>query len=160
MLQLRRVALLLLIPLLAWSQFLDQGKVSLQGNRIAAIRVEGNRGVSEELIRGRMQVKEGEEIHPAVLPDKVRESIRSLYESGLFADVQVAADYQGASGDLVLVVQVVEQTSLGEVLIDGNDAVTEEDLKALVTLVEGQVFGTPEVERIRGAMLRKYRETH
>ena len=76
-----------------------------------------------------------------------------------FSDVQVEIEYPEEDADgIVLVFTVAERPLLREIEIRGADEVTEEDLRILLDVHPGQMFGQPDVERMRQKILRKYRE--
>ncbi|MBO7500088.1 MAG: BamA/TamA family outer membrane protein [Fibrobacterales bacterium] len=152
-------ALLVLAPTSAFAQFAEN-LGSADAQTISEIRVMGNQGITESQVVGRSGLAEGESLQPAQLSEKVAAAIRSLWESKWFSDVQVEIEYpdEDEAGKIVLVFTVAERPLLREIEIEGADEVTEEDLRILLDIHPGQMFGQPDVERMRQKILRKYRE--
>ena len=125
---------------------------------VEEIRVQGNSGITEEVVLRRSGLSVGEALHPAQLSERVANAIRSLWESKLFSDVRVEIEYPENSDGIALIVTVEERPLLGRVTIEGADEVAEEDIRLLIDVREGQTFGRPDVERIRQKILRKYRD--
>lgn len=90
----------------------DDGSVTLvfdvvpgQAVRIGEIVVRGNNRVDEDLIRNRIELEKGGRYDV----EKERETLRKLYESGLFSSVRV--DLEGEGADRTLAIDVVEARS-------------------------------------------------
>ena len=152
-------ALLFLAPGAAFAQFASE--LNADGAQtVSEIRVQGNQGISEAQVIGRSGFAEGESLYPAQLSEKVAAGIRSLWDTKWFSDVQVEIEYpdEDDATKIVLVLTVAERPLLREIEIRGADEVTEEDLRILLDVHPGQMFGQPDVERMRQKILRKYRE--
>jgi outer membrane protein insertion porin family len=121
------------------------------------IFVFGNQVVDESLIRARLSVQEGKEYHPAILQEKVAESIRALYSSSLFGDVEVEVEYAQSGNGINFYIKVSEKPTLLEVLFEGEDELAELELKEQIQLLEGQVFGPADIERNRQRLIQHYR---
>ena len=81
------------------------------------------------------------------------ESTRALFKTGFFQDIQLGRD-----GD-VLVITVVERPSIASIDIEGNKAISTDDLmKGLKQsgLAEGEVFQRATLEGVRNELLRQY----
>jgi outer membrane protein assembly complex protein YaeT len=90
----------------------DDGSVSLsflvvpgEEVRIGEVVVRGNNRVDDDLILGRVELGKGE----AYDVEKERETLRKLYESGLFSSVRV--DLEGEGPERTLAIVVVEARS-------------------------------------------------
>ncbi|MGE4528376.1 MAG: outer membrane protein assembly factor BamA [Rhodospirillaceae bacterium] len=132
--------LLLVLPLsCAWAQ------------NIANIRVEGTQRIEDATIRSYMAVKEGDPIDA----ERINQSLKSLFATGLFADVRIRRD-----GD-DLVVAVVENPVINRVAFEGNKRVKDEDLQAEVRLRPRSVYTRTrvlaDVERIQEVYRRSGR---
>ena len=100
---------------------------------ISDIRVNGLQRVSAGSVFGALPLNVGEQVDDRQLVD----ATRSLFRTGFFQDIQLGRD-----GD-VLVVTVVERPSISGIEIEGNKAITTEDLlKGLNQsgLAEGEIF--------------------
>ncbi|MEM8160686.1 POTRA domain-containing protein, partial [Morganella morganii] len=98
----------------------------------------------------------------AALPLNVGETIddqalvqatRSLFKPGFFQDIQLGRDGS------VLVVTVVERPSISSIEIEGNKAISKEDLlKGLKQsgLAEGEIFQRATLEGVRNELQRQY----
>lgn len=113
---------LLLASGFSFAQFVSEIS-SAELQRVKEVRVYGLQGASEDLIIRHLGVKPGEMVRPALLSEKVGMAIRSLWETKLFADVRVDVEYSEGGEELVLIVQVEEQPTLGSVEIVGNSGV-------------------------------------
>jgi outer membrane protein assembly factor BamA len=83
---------------------------------------------------------------------KVRESVRNLYATGRFSDVEVQAQRQRAN-EVVLVFRATENYFIGVVSIEGvPDAVRESQLINATKLELGELFTAEKVESGLGSM--------
>ena len=86
--------------------------------RIAEIRVEGNRAVQSDAVRGLMNTRVGSPLSGT----DIRNDIRSIFGSGYFQDVRM--DRIVESGRTILVVKVLEKPSVREIKYVGFEAIT------------------------------------
>jgi len=144
---------------LASAQYLeDVANSSLETSKVKQIRFEGLQNVDEGSVRSRVHLDAGQSMSPAVLATKVKASVTSLYESGLFDDVTAWYDYKPDHlNELDVVFRLVELPALDTFSIEGNDAITSEDLAPKVDLIAGRVFSRSQLERARQAILAHYR---
>ena len=120
-----------------------------QGFKIADIRINGLQRVSAGSVFGALPLNVGEQIDDQQLV----ESTRALFKTGFFQDIQLGRD-----GD-VLVITVVERPSIASIDIEGNKAISTDDLmKGLKQsgLAEGEVFQRATLEGVRNELLRQY----
>ncbi len=130
-----RVGMRLLVGSAAIAFFLALGSacgfVSVaHAQTIRSIEVDGNRRVEADTIRSYLQVSPGD----AYDPSKVDQSLKALFSTGLFADVDIAL--QGST----LLVQVVENPVVNQVVFEGNSEVDTETLRNEVQLKPRSVF--------------------
>lgn len=124
------LALALTVPMVAMGDATwISGKAFAQGV-IKSIQVTGNRRVEPETVRSYMQISPGEAYNAA----KIDASVKSLFATGLFADVSM--DLQGST----LVVTVVENPVINQVAFEGNSEVDTPTLSAEVKLKPRSVF--------------------
>ena len=117
-------------PVVAMSDAtLISGQVLAQGV-IKSIEVAGNRRVEPETVRSYLQISPGQSYSAG----KVDASIKSLFATGLFADVKI--DAQGST----LVVTVKENPVINQVAFEGNSEVDTPALTAEVQLKPRSVF--------------------
>ena len=120
-----------------------------QGFKIADIRINGLQRVSAGSVFGALPLNVGEQVDDQQLV----ESTRALFKTGFFQDIQLGRD-----GD-VLVITVVERPSIASIAIEGNKAISTDDLmKGLKQsgLAEGEVFQRATLEGVRNELLRQY----
>ena len=116
---------------------------------VTNIRLEGLQRISEGTVYNYLPVNIGDHVTPV----RVREAIRSLYNTGFFRDVQMRRD-----GD-TLVVLVVERPAIESFEITGNKDIKTEDLqKSLrnVGLAAGKTFDRSVLEEVKGYLTDQY----
>ena len=124
-------------------------EVHAESFTISDIRVNGLQRVSAGSVFGALPLNVGEQVDDRQLVD----ATRSLFRTGFFQDIQLGRD-----GD-VLVVTVVERPSISSIEIEGNKAITTEDLlKGLNQsgLAEGEIFQRATLEGVRNELQRQY----
>ena len=92
-------------------------------------------------------------IGDTVTEQRVQESIRALYSTGFFQDVEFRRDAD------TLVIAVLERPSIEEFTIEGNDEIKTEDLEESlrqVGLTRGKVFDRSVLEEVRQFLLEQY----
>ncbi len=92
---------------------------------IQTIRVEGTQRIEPDTVRNYLNIRLGE----PVTADIVDRSLKTLFATGLFADVSVGID----RGD-ILVVRVVENPIVNRIAFEGLDKLEEKDLLAEMQL--------------------------
>lgn len=124
-------------------------EVHAESFTISDIRVNGLQRVSAGSVFGALPLNVGENVDERQLV----EATRSLFRTGFFQDIQLGRD-----GD-VLVITVVERPSISSIEIEGNKAITTEDLlKGLNQsgLAEGEIFQRATLEGVRNELQRQY----
>ena len=101
-----------------------------QGAVVREIRVVGNRRVEPETVRSYLQFAVGDQFDAG----KVDRSLRALFATGLFADVQIDRD-----GNAV-VVTVVENPVVAQVAFEGNSEIDRDTLRSEVQLKPRSVY--------------------
>lgn len=121
----------------AWAQPVGQrgrpaaaAQPAAQGGGIASIRVTGNQRIEEGTIRSYMLVQPGDRFDP----EAVDRSLKALYATGLFADVQLRREGN------VLVVAVAENPIVNRIALEGNRKITDEQLRPELQLRSRVVF--------------------
>ncbi len=119
------------------------------GFRVGNIKVEGLQRISEGTVYNYLPVNIGDQL----TPQRVREAIRALYNTGFFRDVQLRQD-----GD-TLVVVVLERPSIESFEITGNKEIKTEDLqKSLrnVGLATGKTFDRSVLDLVEQYLTEQY----
>ncbi len=97
-----------------------------QAQSIRDVDVQGNVRLSDEAVLQYMGLKKGDEFARA----RVKDDLRTLYNTGLFEDVRV--DLEEMSGGVRLIVIVKERHYIQRIVYSGNESVKKDDLdKAL-----------------------------
>ena len=117
--------------------------------RVDNIRVEGLQRVSEGTVYNYLPVNIGDRL----TPQRIREAIRALYDTGFFRDVELRRD--GGT----LVVAVLERPTIESFELKGNKDIKTEDLsKSLrnVGLATGKTFDRSVLEDVRQFLTDQY----
>ncbi len=116
---------------------------------ITDIRLLGLQRISEGTVYNYLPVNIGDHVTPL----RIREAVRSLYNTGFFRDVQMRRDGN------TLVVLVVERPAIESFEITGNKDIKTEDLqKSLrsVGLATGKTFDRSVLEEVKGYLTDQY----
>jgi len=106
------------------------------GGRIAAIRIEGTQRIDPTTVRSYMTVAPGD----AFDGQKLDDSLKSLFQTGLFADVNLRRE-----GD-ELVVTVVENPVINRIAFEGNKRIEDETLNREIELRPRVVYTRTRVQ--------------
>ncbi len=138
--RLKIAALCLLLPMtaLAQSDFV-----------VRDMRVEGLQRISEGTVFNYLPINIGDRV------DKIRvqEAIRSLYQQGLFDDIEIRRDGE------TLIVVVQERPSIESFEIEGNKDIKTEDLMESlrgVGLAKGKTFDRSVLDEVAGFLREQY----
>ncbi|MCW3475230.1 outer membrane protein assembly factor BamA [Limobrevibacterium gyesilva] len=118
----------------------------LQGGRIEAIKVEGNQRIEEGTIRSYMLVQPGDPFDP----DQLDRSLKTLYATGLFSDVNLRRDGN------TLVVRVTENPIVNRIAFEGNRKLTDDTLRPELQLRPRAVFTPAMAQADRQRLLDLY----
>jgi outer membrane protein insertion porin family len=111
--------------------------------------VEGNQRVDAETVQAYVLVQPGENF----TPEDLDESVKALFDTGLFADVQITQ-----SGG-ALVVRVVENPIINEVAFEGNKRLKDNQLSGVVQSAPRGVFTRAKVQNDVQRILEVYRRS-
>jgi outer membrane protein insertion porin family len=134
--------------------------------RLVGVSFSGNHYFSEDLLRSRMTIRPAGFLSrglfsPRLLRDD-EDSIRQLYLTNGFRQAQVSAEtltnYQGKAGDLFVRFHITEgtQTRVASLAIIGNHALTEGELRAVISSTPGQPYSEANVSSDRDNVLALY----
>lgn len=115
---------------------------------VADIDVRGAERISVGTVLNYLPVRTGERFGPA----DARRAVRALYETGLFEDVSL-----GRSGT-TLVVTVEERPAIGEINIEGDFSMEEEQLQSsleAIGLARGRVFNRSLLDQVEQELRRQ-----
>lgn len=105
-------------------------------DKIGNVKVEGAQRIEPATVLSYMDVQRGDPFDP----DLLNRAIKSLFATGLFADVSFYQEGQD------LVVSVVENPIINEIRFEGNDKVKTEDLMAEIQMRPRTVFTRNKVQ--------------
>ena len=117
-----------------------------QGDAIQDIKVVGNQRIEEGTILSYMLVQPGDSFSG----DRVDKSLRTLYATGLFADVNIRRENN------TLLVTVVENPLVNRITFEGNHNVKEDDLRKELTMKPRAVFSVRQAQADRQHLLNVY----
>lgn len=124
---------------------------AFDGGIIREIRVEGSQRIEGATVRSYLTVQPGDSFDP----EKIDQSLKSLFATGLFADVSIRRE----GG--VMLVQVVENPIINRIAFEGNKRIKTEDINPEVQLRPRTVYTRTrvqnDVERIQELYRRKGR---
>jgi outer membrane protein insertion porin family len=120
---------------------------NMQGGAIGDIRVEGTQRIEPATVRSYLTVSPGD----AFDPERLDQSLKSLFATGLFADVTMRRDGNA------LVVAVVENPIINRIAFEGNRRVEDEDLNREVQLRPRVVYTRTRVQNDVQRILEIYR---
>lgn len=117
------------------------------GPVINSIVVEGNQRIERDTVLSYMTVRAGQHYSPAA----VDQSLKVLFATGLFADINMRFD------DGKLIVSVVENPIINRVAYEGNSAIKEEDLNNEVQLKPRTIYTRAKVQEDVTRIIELYR---
>ena len=116
---------------------------------IARITLEGNQRVEEETVLSYLQFSRGDEFNA----EKIDESIKVLFQTGLFSDVQI---FQRGS---TLVIKLAENPLINQVNFEGNNKIDDSALAKEVEVRERMIFTKARVQSDTQRVLALYQKT-
>jgi len=120
---------------------------AVQPIAIRRIVVEGNQRVETSTVTSYLLLRPGDTFDP----ERVDLSLKTLFATGLFADVQIA------QRDADLIVRVVENPIVNRVIFEGLNALDEEDLEKEVQAKPRSVFTPARAQADVARIIEQYR---
>ncbi len=122
----------------------------LSKNTLSKVSVRGTKVLDPDVVLMRLRLRKGD-----LLDGKsVNEEIKRIYELGYFSDV-VASVEQGRDG-MELVFTVTEKPRVEKIVVEGSDAVDEDDILAAMSIKTGAVMN----EKLLSQDLEKVKELY
>ncbi|MFW5966882.1 MAG: outer membrane protein assembly factor BamA [Persicimonas sp.] len=131
---------------------LPEGRAPREGQTVDEVQVMGNRRVEDESILQRVRTQQGEPLDRAL----VSEDIQRLYDLDFFDDIKVDATITDEDDELVVTFVVEEKPAIAAISFEGNDKLSEDDIKEVVDL---ELFSILEVADVQ-ANAEKIRELY
>ncbi|WP_224370928.1 outer membrane protein assembly factor BamA [Hyalangium versicolor] len=123
-----------------------------QGDRVLDVRIEGNRRVESEAIRRALITKQGSTFDPT----RSAEDLRAIWGLGYFTDVQLLV--QQMPRGIAYVVRVQERPSVRAVRLQGNDELSNDDLKEQIDVKAATILDMEAVRSTVKKIQEKYVE--
>jgi outer membrane protein insertion porin family len=120
-----------------------------QGGTIREVRIEGSERIEPETVRSYLTVQPGDQFDS----DKLDKSLKALFGTGLFADVNLQRD-----GD-ALIVRVVENPIINRVAYEGNERFDDKAINDEVHLKPRSVYTRTKVQADVKRILDLYRRS-
>jgi len=122
------------------------------GPIVQRIDVEGNQRIEESTVLSYMVIREGQPYSQAL----VDQSLKTLFATGLFADVQIES-LNG--GTFTVVVKVVENPIINRIAFEGNSKISQKTLEDEVQLKPRMVFTRAKVQSDVQRIIEVYRRS-
>lgn len=122
------------------------------GEKVAVVRIKGNRRIEAEAIKAVMSTKAGGAFSPIRLDD----DIKAIWKLGYFDDVRAEAD--DSNEGKVVVIAVVEKPTIAEIKVSGNDEIDTKDILDQIDLKVHQVFRPAAVKSAENKIVQLYRD--
>jgi outer membrane protein insertion porin family len=127
--------------------------ISAEQVLVTLIEVQGNRRIESATILAKIKTREG----AVFSPSQLKEDIRLLYQLGHFEDVQVKTE--GFEQGLKVIFWVKEKPLIREISYEGNEEVTAEKLKEIVTLLPRTAFNQQLIQDNAEKIRLKYQDS-
>jgi outer membrane protein insertion porin family len=118
-----------------------------QGFRFSNVQVDGNTRISDASVLATAGITPGQTLSAA----QVNDALQRLQSSGLFLSVEIVPRGNTA------VITVEEFPTINQIAIEGNDRLSDENLRELVTSQERQVYSPSRAEADAEAIAEAYR---
>jgi outer membrane protein insertion porin family len=143
------------VLLLAILAFLTSVPVAVSAEEVLVtlIEVQGNRRIESATVLAKIKTREG----AVFSPSQIKEDIRLLYQLGHFEDVQVKTE--GFEQGLKVIFWVREKPLIREISYEGNEEVTAEKLKEIVTLLPRTAFNQQLIQDNAEKIRLKYQDS-
>jgi len=135
-------------------------------SRLVGVAFSGNHYFSNELLTSRLAIQPASFLSPGRFSPRLLESdvdsIRGIYLASGFRDVavksQVVDNYQEKKNDLFVHFEIQEgpQTRVASLTIDGNHAITDEQLFGVIASTAGQPYSQANIANDRDNILALY----
>lgn len=126
---------------------------SFEGLKVTEVRFEGNISTKKEILRATVTQKKGDDYTASGISD----SIKSLYELGLFSEVRADAQKDGSNG-VVVTYTILEYPTVKSVKYEGLKKITLSDLEEQLNdiLEPGSIYSPAAVNDIAFIIETKY----
>ena len=108
---------------------------------IGSITVSGNSRIDTGAILTKVKNRQGDRFDPL----RLRDDLKNIFRMGFFDDVALDVE-ESATGKLITF-QVKEKEIIGSVVISGEDALKEEDIKEILTVSANTIYNPNQVNK-------------
>jgi len=137
--------------LVAAERLSGAGEAARGGDRVAEVRVTGNRRIEADAIRARISTKPGDAYDPA----RVAEDVRQVHALGFFENVRVLSE--STPQGRVLTFEIEENPVVRQITIAGNDSIDSDRIRDQLTLTTGATLDLPLLYENRDRIEALYR---
>jgi outer membrane protein insertion porin family len=123
-----------------------------QQQLVAAVRIAGNQRIDSGAILRQITTKPGDDFNATKLKDDLRE----VFAMGYFADIRISSAETLAGREITFTVQ--EKDIVGKINITGNDALNEEDIRAVIKIKSHSIISDTEIMDSVANIRNLYRE--
>ncbi len=127
-----------LFAMFAWSAGEARAE---EADKVAGVRVMGNEKVEAASILRVVYTRKGQ----TYSEEQVRKDLRRVYKLGYFTDIQFFREKTEEGWLITMVVE--ERSSIKEVLIEGQDEVSEDDIREVIDVKPYSVLSHAKIER-------------
>ncbi len=120
--------------------------------RIESVQVKGNKRIEREAVLAVISSREGDRLDQ----DALDRDLRAVYRMGYFTDVSIELE-EGSDGKIV-VFQVQEKPSIGNIVFQGNDKFKDDDLMKEIGIRRYSIFNPTEVTQSVNRLREFYRQ--
>ncbi|MGV1099280.1 outer membrane protein assembly factor BamA [Thiovibrio sp. JS02] len=107
---------------------------------IESIQIAGNTRTDAGAIMRQIKSQAGDQYNPANL----RADLRNIFQMGYFDDVQILVNDTEKGKQVTF--QLTEKAVIGQVLIDGEDELEEDEIKEVISISPNTIINTKEVQ--------------
>jgi len=129
----------------------DGAEAPETGERVAEVRVRGNRRIEADAIRARVRTRAGEPYDP----DQIAADVLEIHGLGFFRNVRVFSE--STDEGRVVVFEVAENPVVRRVSITGNESVDADRIRDALTLTTGSTLDYPVLFENRARIEALYR---
>ena len=123
------------------------------GKTVVLVEIEGTRRVEKDAVRAALKLKTGSLLSRAA----VASDLKAIFALDYFADASVRAKPDGENG-VDLIFKVAEKPAVHEVVFQGNDELSNDDLKELIDIKTYSILNMAAVVRNEHKIHDKYIE--
>lgn len=137
-------------PVAASLPFVNIDSAGGEGEKIAEVRISGNRRIESSAILNVVQLKAGD----IIANDRTDADIRAIYKLGHFQNIE--ASTESSPKGIVLVYTVLEKPIVRDINFEGNKELKNEKLTADLEIHKNMVFTTKDLDRSVAKIKKHY----